>query len=152
MLTVLVVMKLQDWGKKHVLVFQTDKGQLTVATDDLQELEAQGWFRAFMNLSPIRSAAPQRQEPLPELQPEPVRGPPQQQQYAPRPRQPMRRPEYPQQQVQIPPPLGAPSRPGLRPQSFMDIDPDSIDAKQWEDLTAEEQHAYAEKWGIQLPE
>lgn len=39
-------------GKRHILVFKTLQGDLTVGTDDIGELSAQSWFRTFLNIAP----------------------------------------------------------------------------------------------------
>ena len=54
-------------NKRHILVFETEAGQLTVATDDIQEVSEQRWFNAFLNVPTAPARVAQRQAPVQQL-------------------------------------------------------------------------------------
>ena len=105
-------------GKRHVVVFQTEKGDVVFATDDLEELAQQPFFVEFMNLRP-RQAVREVEEPV---QQRPVSQP-----------QPVQRPTSPVMQ----------RRPQL---DFLAIEPTAMTQELWDSLNQDQKAQYMSKW------
>jgi len=127
-------------AKRHFIIYIQDSGQLIIGTDDLADIARQEWFRQMMSNNtahlynqpepaPVRYAAPA---------PQPVQQRPVQQSM----------PE--QRPVQQPPPPPSPPREQALPESFMDVPPNAMRQDMWQAMSAEQQHVWAQKYGIQL--
>lgn len=124
-------------NKRHVLVFETDLGSLTVATDDIEDIAEKPWFRQFLNV-PVQR---RREDVIAEENFIPTPRPQQQRSVSPA-SAPMPAPERQQQQVQQ----------QIRPQakSFMLINPEQMSKEQWDTLSQQQQQEYAKYYNLQL--
>lgn len=114
-------------GKRHVVVFTTERGEMAIATDDIEELAQQQFFREFMGLSrPVRYERPEPEPERPVVRQapvQPVQQPPQQRQ------SPMQR------------------RPAQT--DFLQVTPDQMTQQVWESLTAQQRELYMQNWNVQ---
>ncbi|MBR9701182.1 hypothetical protein GOV11_04930 [Candidatus Woesearchaeota archaeon] len=117
--------------KKHVFVFSTSKGDMTIGTDNLSELSQQEWFKSFLG------SEQKVQDPNEEIE---RRANELAQQYV---------TEYmnkQQQQAPQPQPQAQPQQPRQAQVNFMDVTPDSMTEGMWTSLSLEQQQQYQKKY------
>lgn len=110
--------EMQAKSKRHILIFETQFGQVTLATDDLDEVSKQAWFAKFMDAVFDVSYQPPEEEQAP-MRPA---------------SQPM---QQPQQQVQ---------RPATKP--WMSVEPNQMTQEMWRKLQPDQQQEYLEYYGL----
>ena len=127
-------------GKKHVFVLKTQSGEMVIATDDVEEIVRQEWFRCFLNIGAVQVQEPIRQEKMNPLTPmeiarmgaemevEAARDAARRQQAMPRPPVPMARPA-----AQFDP---------------MNVNPDDMNEQIWATMPPAQRQAYYQKWGL----
>jgi len=112
---------------RHLVLFKTVQGEVFVGTNDLDELSAQVWFREFLNLRPQQVQSVRYEEPPRMSSPQPAP--------APRPSPTSQRPMS-----------GLPPR---RQVAFSEYNPDTMTEQIWNGMTAEQQQAWMQFYGIQ---
>lgn len=148
-------MNLRD--KRHVFVFNTDMGEMTVATDDLREIEARPWFQRFFGSVSkrdvpeepdyevrARQLAQQMYEEAMQRQAQAAQQAQQQQSQVPpqQARQATSQSQQPQGAARVPVP---PQQQQVR-QSYLEIPPDKLSNEMWEQMNEAEQRAYYQKY------
>lgn len=127
--------------KKHMLVFLTGVGEFVIATDNINEIANEGWFREFLQLhGPPRVT--ERPQPQPQSQAQQPLGPP-----------PMPPPNMRQQQRQQGPEQfdmrqRPPTASQVPPSSFLDIEPDKMSKDYWESMSDSQQQQWMQRWNI----
>lgn len=147
--------------KKHMLVFLTGVGEFVIATDNINEIADEGWFREFLQLhGPPRVTTKPAPQSVPQ-QPAPA------QQSAQRPQQPAQQsqPALPQQPLgpaSVPPQAQQtqqqraqfdttprpPAASQVPPSTFLEIHPDKMGRDIWESLQPEQQTQWMQRWNI----
>jgi hypothetical protein len=122
-----------------MLVFLTKIGEFVIATDNINEIADQGWFREFLQLhGPPRMEGPRSPQPAQQMRP--ANGYPQQ---APQMSQMQQQVQYDMMQ----------SRPSVARQvpasTFLEIQPDKMSRDVWESMTPEQQQQWMSRWGLQ---
>jgi len=111
--------------RRHLLVFETEKGLLSLETDDLYAVSEQGWFKEFLNVAEIRSAGYSKRIEEDEAPPQRTVQRPVQQAPAP--------------QVQV-------AQPDTK--AHLKVTPDAMDKQRWDALNPEQQQEYVNYYGL----
>lgn len=130
--------------KQHILVFFTTVGEFVIATDDINSIANEVWFKRFVQIygPPKVSDKPAPQAPAqqaPQAAPRQPLGP------APAPPQQTRSM---QQQAQFDTAPRPPAASQVPPSTFLDIQPDKMGRDIWESLTPEQQSQWMTRWNL----